>query len=182
MRIQSEFFILGTVIQLSVLAFAILIPGLSVAMQETNTDFQATRLAADKGDAKAQFELARCYARGIGVQTDRAKAVQYMRQSADQGYTDAEAMPSYFYGRGWGVPRNVPTAVSWYRKAADQGNAVAQYAMGNFYANGTGVTNDMQAALQWWLKAAKQNNARMPKPLSAKPTSARRPRNTAPII
>ena len=130
---------------------------LRVQAQDTNFDFQAVQTAADKGDAKAQYELGHHLANGIGINRDYAKAVQYMRQSADQGYADAQLELGSYYGRGIGVPRNVTMAVQWYRKAADQGNALAQYAMGGFYAVGRGVTNDMDEAIQWWLKAAGQD-------------------------
>jgi len=129
----------------------------SVYAQSTNVDFQAVQAAADKGDAKGQYEVAGYYAKGgSGVQRDYAKAAQYLRQAADQGYAPAQVALGSYYGRGRGVPRNVTTAVSWYRKAADQGNALAQYAMGNFYATGRGVTNDMSEAIKWWQKAAAQ--------------------------
>jgi TPR repeat protein len=130
---------------------------LRVQAQDTNFNFQAAQAAAEQGDAKSQYELSRCYANGIGVDLDYAKAVQYLRQSAGQGYAVAQLELGYCYGRGLGVPKNVATAVQWYRKAADQGNALAQYAMGGFYATGRGVTNDMDEAVKWWQKAAGQD-------------------------
>src|SRR5580698_1180042 len=103
-----------------------------VQAQNTNLNFLTTQAAAERGDARAQYELGRDYQKGIGVDKDNAKAVQYLRLAAEQGYADAEVTLGSFYGQGLGVSRNVATAVSWYRKAADQGNALAQYAMGNF--------------------------------------------------
>jgi len=126
--------------------------------QDTNFNLQATQAAADKGDAKAQYELGRHYVKVNGTtRADYAKAAQFIRQSAEQGYADAEVVLGSFYGRGLGVPRNVATAVQWYRKAADQGNALAEYAMGEFYATGRGVTNDMNEAILWWKRAAGHN-------------------------
>ena len=132
---------------------------LGIQAQDTNLNFQAVQAAAAKGEAKAQYELARCYARGIGVEKDDAKAAQYLRQSADQGNAEAQIVLGAFYGEGRGVPQDLTNAVACYRKAADQGNATAQYAMGNFYADGRGVTNDMDMAIQWWQKAAEGNLA-----------------------
>jgi TPR repeat protein len=131
---------------------------LCAAAQDTNFNFQAVQAAADKGDARAEFDLSAYYAKRNGhARPDYTNALKYLRLSADQGYGDAEVALGYFYGRGLGVPRDVPTAVQWYRKAADQGNALGQYAMGRFYATGRGVTNDMTQAIQWWQKAAAQN-------------------------
>ena len=139
-------------------ALMFLLGGLVGCTATPESRFQSTQAAAETGDARSQYELARYYAKGTGVQKDYVKAVQYLRRSAEQGNAEAEAMLGSFYGRGLGVPRDVITAVQWYLKAAEQGNAVAQFAMGNFYANGIGMTNDMTAAIQWWQKAAGQNH------------------------
>jgi TPR repeat protein len=140
------------------LMLVFLVLALRVQAQDTSFDFQAAQAAADKGEAKAQYELGHYYyATQIGMNRDYAKAAKYVRQSADQGYADAQVELGSYYGRGIGVPRNVTMAVQWYRKAADEGNALAQYAMGKFYAAGRGVTNDMHEAVQWWLKAAGQD-------------------------
>ena len=138
-------------------AFFLIISSLALRIEaeDTNLNIQVALVAAEKGDAKAQFELARYYEH----ERNDAQAVTYLRQSADQGYADAQILLGSFYGRGHGVPRNVATAVAWYRKAADQGNATAEYAMGNFYATGRGVTNDLTQAISWWQKAAAQNQA-----------------------
>jgi len=144
--------------RLVMLLFSIWGLALCVPAQDTNFNFQATQAAADKGDAKAQYEMGHYYVKANGAsRSDYATAAKYIRESAEQGYADAEVVLGSFYGHGWGVPRNVATAVHWYRKAADQGNALAQYAMGTFYATGRGVTNDMHEAIRWWEKAAAQN-------------------------
>ena len=44
-----------------------------------------TRAKAEKGDAKAQYELAMSYFKGTGVAKDEAEAVKWMRKAADQG-------------------------------------------------------------------------------------------------
>lgn len=122
---------------------------------ETNFNLSATQMAAEKGAAKAQLDLARYYER----ERNYAQAVSWLRQSAEQGFAPAQIMLGSYYGRGRGVPQNVATAVAWYRRAADQGNPLAQYALGNFYATGQGVTNDLTQAIHWWQKAADQNQA-----------------------
>jgi TPR repeat protein len=130
---------------------------LEVQAQDTNVNLQATIAAANKGDAKAQYQLGRDLLKGIGVNKDYAKAAQYFRLAADQGYADAEVTLGSLYGRGQGVPINLTNAVLWYRKAAEQGDALAQYVVGNFYYTGRGVTNDFDEAIAWWQKAGAQN-------------------------
>ena len=48
------------------------------------------RLAADQGDAHAQFNLGRCYANGTGVAKDERESVRLYRLAADQGHAWAQ--------------------------------------------------------------------------------------------
>ena len=126
----------------------------AVHSQVTNVNLEATQAAAAKGDARAEYKLARIYEQGQGVQQDYVKAAGYLLQSADQGYADAEVLLGSYYGRGRGVPRNLSTAVSWYRKAADQGDAGAQGTLGLLYSVGMGVQQDYIEAYYWLSLAA----------------------------
>jgi TPR repeat protein len=47
------------------------------------------RLAADQGNADAQFYLGLLYDNGKGVPQDYAEAVKWLRKAADQGLADA---------------------------------------------------------------------------------------------
>ena len=141
---------------LGLLLLVILGVNLTAAAQTTNGEFQATLAAAQKGEARAQYQLARDYEKGNGFARDYALAARYLRLAADQGYADAQVTLGSYYGRGLGVGRDLPTAIAWYRKAADQGSALAEYALGGFYAQGRGVTNDVTEAIRWWKKAAGQ--------------------------
>src|SRR5215472_8611644 len=111
--------------------FLILGLAFSTPAQGTNLSFQAAQAGADKGDARAQFELARLYEKGTGVLQDDAKAFALMRQSAEQGYAPAEGQLGYYYGTGLGVGQDPVEALKWYRKSADQGDTVAQFGLGN---------------------------------------------------
>ena len=48
------------------------------------------RLAAEQGDAKAQWNLAAMYATGQGVARDMSKAMHWCKLAADQGNPDAQ--------------------------------------------------------------------------------------------
>ncbi len=48
------------------------------------------RLAADQGDAAAQYNLGRMFEKGKGVEKDEAKAVRLYRLSAKQGYSPSQ--------------------------------------------------------------------------------------------
>src|SRR5689334_6869749 len=83
-------------------------------------DFAAAKPAAEAGDAKAQYALARCYARGVGTVQDYGKAAEYLRRSAEQGYAYAQTDMGALYTKGLGVKTNFVEGVKWYRKAAEQ--------------------------------------------------------------
>jgi hypothetical protein len=81
------------------------------------------RLAAEQGDADAQTSLGTCYAYGLGVVQDRAKAVRYYRLAAEQGHARAQANLANCYAHGSGVAQDPAEAVRSYRLAKAQVDA-----------------------------------------------------------
>ena len=84
------------------------------------------RLAAEQGDASAQFNLGVRYVTGEGVAQDDAEAVRWYRLAAEQGDASAQFNLGVMYGTGEGVAQDDAEAVRWYRLAAEQGDASAQ--------------------------------------------------------
>ena len=122
-------------------------------------DAKQTRTRAERGDPKAQDELATMYYRGRGVPQDYSQAVQWWRRAADQGDAKGEYSVGNMYHQGKGVPHDDAEAVRWCQKAADQGLAIAQDAIGIAYYSGNGVPKDLAKALLWFRKAADQDYA-----------------------
>lgn len=58
---------------------------------------------AEGGDAVAQFNLARLYVLGEGMQVNRAEFVRWCRTAADQGLPEAQYTMGCCYLRGLGV-------------------------------------------------------------------------------
>lgn len=117
---------------------------------------KTARAAADQGNPRAEFFLARRYANGEGLVRDYNKAVAYLRQAAAQGYAPAQSGLGSCYARGEGVKRDYAEAVQWYRKAAAQDDPLAEYCLGYAYAQGKGVSKHMNEAVTWWKKSAAQ--------------------------
>ena len=114
---------------------------------------------ADKGDAKAQYELGRAFFSGtLGVAKDEAEAVKWFRKAAEQNVADAQFSLGVCYANGRGVTKDDAEAVKWFRKAAEQNLADAQYNLGVCYDSGEGVAKDEVEAYKWWLLAAGQGN------------------------
>ncbi len=117
------------------------------------------RKAAEHGDAEAQFELGRCYAKGNGVSKDMSEATKWYRKAAEQGHAGAQYSFGVCRKDGVGVPENVYEGAEWILKAAEQGVVEAQLTIGWLYAKGEGVDRDMASAARWYRKAAAQGLA-----------------------
>jgi len=117
------------------------------------------RDAAERGDASAQFRLARAFEDGDGVPQDDEQAHLWYRKAADQRLASAEFAVGMDYWRGRGVQPDQAEAIEWMRRAAIQGYALAQYSLGVAYATGQGVERDGRASIPWFRQAADQGLA-----------------------
>ena len=117
------------------------------------------RVAAEEGDAPAQWALGFSYAEGRGVSEDNAVAAKWFTKAAEQGYERAQYYLGLMYDNGEGVPEDDGTAIKWYTRAAEQGDVNAQFLLAYKYEKGTGVAQDNVAAVKWYTKAAEQGDA-----------------------
>jgi TPR repeat protein len=110
------------------------------------------RLAAEKGNADAQFFLGQSYFFGDGVSQDSTEAVKWFRLAAEQGLAEAQ------FSLGLACVED-KESIKWWRLAAAQGNANAQYCLGHAYSKGGGVPKDHIKAFQWYRKADVQGHS-----------------------
>ncbi|MEI6654353.1 MAG: tetratricopeptide repeat protein [Verrucomicrobiota bacterium] len=119
-------------------------------------------VAAERGEAEAQFQLARACLRGEGVPKDVNKAYHLMKAAADQGHADAMGGLGYFYSVGVVVAKDEKLAAEWFRKGATKGSAKAQLNLGKLLlaekAGGDGADPEKlhAEAVQWIKQAADQ--------------------------
>ena len=92
-------------------------------------DFKSLKALAEKGDAKAQYNLGEMYLRGEGVEKDEKEAVKWYRKAAEQNSALAQYDLGQMYEIGLGVEKDEKEAVKWYRKAAEQGDEDAKAAL-----------------------------------------------------
>jgi len=118
------------------------------------------RVAAERGDAKAQISLGDAYRFGKhGVAKSATEAVKWYRKAADQNSVAAEFTLATLYVTGDdGLARDPAEAAKWYRKAAEQGNRTAQRELAFVYQVGEGVPHDLAEAAKWYRKAAEQGD------------------------
>ena len=115
---------------------------------------KATRVLAEQGDAKAEYDLAVDEYWGKGVPQDYTAAAQWFRKAADQGDAKSQYWLGYLIYYGRGVGQSNEEALRWYHKAADQGDARADEAIGSSYYYGRIGTIDYAQAALWYRKAA----------------------------
>jgi len=113
---------------------------------------------ANKGDAQAQFQLAKRYLSGKGVATDQTNAFQWLSKAAAQGLPEAQSQLGQCYAQGEGTAEDLDASIQWFRKAADQGNSDAEYNLGLAYEKGLGIAQDAAQAAAWYQRAAEQGN------------------------
>lgn len=106
-------------------------PDVSNVREQLGTDFAFRLLGilAERGDIQARYELALCYANGVGVLTNPAEAAKHFRTAADKGNAPAQFKLGECYENGSGVERDREEALMWYGKAAAQNYSPAQDAL-----------------------------------------------------
>lgn len=93
---------------------------------EWEDQLAALSAAAERGDPKAQTELAIKYEHAEGVPKDFQKANQLYCQAAKQDYAEAQFKLGWVYANGRGVTRDVGVAAALFRMAAEQGHDYAE--------------------------------------------------------
>ncbi|TMV11374.1 caspase family protein [Arenibacterium halophilum] len=84
--------------------------------------------AAEAGSPEAQFELAKLYERGTGVDRDEKRALELYRAAADQDFADAiNDLGFLHYQGGLGLPADPKRALSFFERAADLRHPQAQF-------------------------------------------------------
>jgi TPR repeat protein len=154
--------------------------------EDYNEALKWHRMAADQGNADAQYNLGTMYSEGNGVAKNALEAGRWYRKAAEQGHEkaktetrvindvnkfetalaaaeqgDAKAQYDlgYMYDRGNSVvSRNHDEAREWYLKAARQGEVQAQFQLGFNYNYGRGVSQNIIEALKWYRLAADQGH------------------------
>ena len=116
---------------------------------------QAFSIAAQGGNAVAQYQLACLYLHGAGVTPDGVEAVFWLERSAAQGYVNALACLGAFYKKdNASIPANPGKAANLLAAAAAKGHAIAQYHLADMYARGHGIVQDYAQALDLFQRSA----------------------------
>lgn len=85
-------------------------------------NFTNCTLAAEQGDAVAQFDLGFLYDNGIGVAEDDEQAIYWYNRSAHGGDKVAQFNLATLYEMGEGVEQDYIQAYMWYYIASQKGH------------------------------------------------------------
>jgi len=119
---------------------------------------QAARFmsAADKGDARARFDVGMLHEKGDVVPQNHKEAMKWFKMSAKDGYAPAQLFLGLLYMSGKSGEKDQTEAVKWIRLAADQGEINAQSLLGGLYFSDGVVSHNYVEAYKW-LKLATTN-------------------------
>ncbi len=110
-------------------------------MEKMSAEVQELWLAAQQGDAEAQFKLGDALEYGKGIYRDTEEAIHWFRQAAEQGHILAKYDLSMYLNNDEGI--------YWLRQLAEEGYAEAQLNLAHIYRE-----NDITQALYWLRQAA----------------------------
>ena len=84
------------------------------------------RLAAEQGNAEAQYHLGVVYHFGRGVPQDYKEAVKWSKIAAEQGLAEAQYNLGLMYYHGEGIPQDYVLAYMWWNLSSSQGQKSAR--------------------------------------------------------
>jgi TPR repeat protein len=105
----------------SIILLICVLPFTAYSNKKADLRFNELKLAAAEGDADKQYELAKLYAEGEGVEQNWVEAVKWYRKAAEQGHDGAQFKVGLSYQNGKGVPQSDTEAYVWLNISAENG-------------------------------------------------------------
>ena len=127
--------------------------------------------AADAGSPEAQFELAKLYERGTGVEQDEARALELYRAAADLNFADAiNDLGFMHYQGGLGLPADPGKALQYFERAADLRHPQAQFNFAALIDDGHIASKGPEDAAKYLYEALRSGSQDVLNLLSDRPT------------
>mgnify|MGYP000050000588 FL=1 len=111
--------------------------------------FKWYQLAADQGNAQAQYHLAFYYL-NFNEYKNNDLAFKWFKLSADQGYVRSQSNLAFMYEEGLGVEKNINEAIKLYHLAAEKDDFLSQFKLYKFYEDGKVIAQDLVQAKKWY--------------------------------
>jgi uncharacterized protein len=113
---------------------------------------------SDLGSPQGDSLLARCYAKGFGVEKDVVKATQLFRKAALANHVPSQLMMAGRYFAGEGCDTDPVAATGWLTRASQSGSSEATLLLAQRYENGDAILQDLDAAGRLYSKLASSNH------------------------
>ena len=127
--------------------------------------------AAEAGSPEAQFELAKLYERGTGVERDEPRALELYREAAAQDYADAiNDLGFLHYQGGLGLPADPKKALRFFERAADLRHPQAQFNFAALIDDGLIPQKGPEDAAHYLYEALRSGSSDVLQLLSDRPT------------
>ena len=117
--------------------------------------------AYENGDNMGSRNLGYCYAIGLGVPTDKAKASEWYIISAKSGNAKAQCNIGVLYEYGHGVEKDYSKAAEWFRRSAENGYHRGRTNYACLLRDGKGVERDPDMAAYWFEKSGSPRAKRL---------------------
>lgn len=117
------------------------------------SDLPWAKKACKQGDSYGCLALGFLYQKGLGVEQNYQKAVEYYKKACNKNNARACASLGFAYNAGSGVRQNYFEAFKYFKKACDFKYALACASVGHSYASGAGVRQDIYMAKEYYGKA-----------------------------
>ncbi|GAB5364026.1 hypothetical protein AAMO2058_000934200 [Amorphochlora amoebiformis] len=124
------------------------------------------KLAAERGDVRAKYNLSVCYESGSGIEKDEKKAIELLMEASNVGHVRS----MYNLARHRALGKNPQEAVRLFKKAAARRHVASMYNLGVMYqsrmvraedsgSDDNDVATDLEAVF-WYTQAAENGSAR----------------------
>ena len=129
-------------------------------LKDTGNDNQDAikylRMAAEKNDEEAMFEIGRCYYKGwCGLQVDEEQALYWYRLAAERNFPQALRLLGIIYHEGYcNVNVDKELAAKYLKQAADSDDAIACGLLSDIYEKGDGAVKDDKQSVYYAKKGA----------------------------
>ena len=125
---------------------------------QIDEEITALYIAAQAGDAQAQYILGIQLEMGLSVDQDLALAARYFKKAAAQGHMYAQYETASFLLDGRCADEDIESALRFLEVQAAQGDPHAEYMLGEIYYAGQSVNFDDALAAYWWGRAAQRGH------------------------
>jgi TPR repeat protein len=120
--------------------------------------YKLFKMAADKGNPVALYNVGLCHHYGRGVLTDLKLAMEFYKKSSDLQYTKAMTNLAVCLHNDYSMENNQIEAVKLFKKAAELGDIISMNNLGICYVIGNCIQKNYHEAVKCFKIASDQKN------------------------